>query len=425
MDSNIYSYYSFLLWERYENFLKENELCKNILAYRTVEKEINNKIVWKNNIDFSLDVFQDILNIKNCIVFAFDITWFFDTLDHKILKNELKKVLWKNNFSDDWYKIYNNITKFCYVDKEDLEKNNLIERFNEKSKFPKIINIEKFNNLKKELKELIKTNPKSSEINNKNPHKKNIWIPQWTPISWMLANLYMNEFDICVKKYVENLEWKYYRYSDDILLIIPYNKKIEHLDLVNKIADFTLNNIKEKLNLTINKSKTEICIFSKWKIFKNIYLNKENAFDFKEEKQIQPFQYLWFTFDWEKVLIRNKTLSNYYKKIIQSLRRLNHLKGNKNWENHIKWDKILLWKYNRKYLFNWKIIWKPYIKKNDKYIIDKDKKWFYLWFLSYWYNAYNIFQDFCDINNIKNWIKKQLSWHRNKYNKLLNKYWLK
>jgi hypothetical protein len=428
-DSDIYSYYSFLLWEKYEYFLKKNSLYKNILAYRTVEKEVNDRIVWKNNIDFSLDIFQDILNIKDCIVFAFDISWFFDTLDHKILKNELKKVLWEKQISDDWFKVYKNITKFCYVDKEDLEKNNLIERFNKKYKFPKIINIEKFNYLKDVLKnewtKLIKTNPEFPTINDKNPFKKNIWIPQWTPLSWMLANLYMNEFDIILKKYVDECNWKYYRYSDDILLIVPYNKNVKYLDLVNKVSEFTLNNITKKLKLQINNNKTEISIFSKWKILKNVYLNKKNFFDFKKEKLIQPFQYLWFTFDGEKVLIRNKTLSNYYKKLVQSLKRLQHLKDYKNWKNYIKWDKILLWKHNRKYLFNWNIIWKPYIKKNNKYIIDNEKKWFYLWFLSYWYNAYNIFQNFCNKNNVKNWIKKQLSWHRNKYNKFLNKYWIK
>lgn len=436
-DSDIYSYYSFLLWKKYEKFLEENNLEKNILAYRTVKKEINNKIVWKNNIDFSLDIFQDIINIKDCIVFAFDVSWFFDTLDHKILKKELIKVLWENWLTKDWYKIYKNITKFCYVDKKDIEENNLIKRFNEKNTFPKIIDIDKFNILKdsfkKEWKKLIKTNPEFPEINDKNPNKKNIWIPQWTPISWMLANLYMNEFDIILKKYIEELKWKYYRYSDDILLIIPCDKEKEYLKLVNEISKSTLDNIEEKLNLKINKSKTEISIFSKWKLIKNIELNKEdNTFEFKEEKNIQPFQYLWFTFDWERVLIRNKTLSNYYKKLIQTLKRVSHLKDDKKdknwkiiWPNHIKWNKILLWKYNRKYLFNWSIIWKRYKKENWKYKIDGKDKWLYLGFLSYWYNAYNIFKDFCNENSIKNWIKKQLKWHRKKYNELLKKYEIK
>lgn len=430
IDSYIYSYYSFLLWKNYENFLLKNNLEKNILAYRTVEKIVDKRVIWKNNIDFSLDIFQDIINVKDCVVFAFDISWFFDTLDHNILKKELIKVLWKENFWNDWYKIYKNITKFCYVDKKTIDYNNLIKRLNKKYNFPKIIDIEKFNKLKQVLKKdwikLIKRNPEYPEVNDKNPDKKNIWIPQWTPISGMLANLYMNNFDIILKKYVDKINWKYYRYSDDILLIIPFDYKENYLDKIKNVSEFVLENIKQ-IWLKINNSKTEISIFSDWKILKNVEYSKDkDKFLIKNEKPILPFQYLWFTFDWIRVLIRNKTLSNYYKKLIQTLKRIKHLKDiKKDWGNHIKWDKILLWKYNRKYLYNWKIIWKRYKKEKWKYIIDDKEKWIYLWFLSYWYNAEKIFKDFCINNNIKNWIKKQLSWHRKKYNNLLIKCWIK
>lgn len=433
-DSYIYSYYSFLLWKKYEEFLKLYNLDKNILAYRTVQNINSKNFVWKNNIDFALDVFQDIKNIENCIVFAFDISWFFDTLDHSILKKELIKVLWVSTLTNDWYKILKNLTKFCYVDKADIVNNNLIKRVDIKKKFPKVIDIDKFNQTKEKFKNewkyLIKTNPDFPEYNDKNPDKKFIWIPQWTPISWMLANLYMNKFDILLKEYVDNLKWKYYRYSDDILLIIPFSDN-NFLEQINLTSNFIINKIKEDLKLKINNSKTEISIFSKGKIIKNVeFIN--NNFCYKNENNITPLQYLWFTFDGYRVLIRNKTLANYYKKLIQSIKRLYHLKGkkkDKNWKiisfNHIKWNRILLWKLNRKYLYNWVDRWKRYIKIDWKYRLDdKDNNKLYLWFLSYWYHSHKVFQKFCKWS-INNGIKKQLAWHRKIYTTYLNKLWIK
>lgn len=415
MDSYIYSYYSFLLWDKYKNFLHDTKLEKNILAYRTVEKIHNGKKSGKNNIDFSLDTFQDILNSPDSIVCAFDISWFFDNLNHNILKQELIKILWDKSLSKDWYKIYKNITKFCYVEKNQLTKYNLIERLNTKHRFPKKINIEKFNSIKKSNK-LIHTN------------NNNFWIPQGTPISWMLANLYMSSFDVILKEYSEKLNWKYYRYSDDILLIIPYHEKELNINMIKDITGFIEENI-NKICLKINNKKTEICIFQNKKIIHNIEF-KDNCY--VRKKNIIPFQYLWFTFDGNRVLIREKTLSNHYKKMIQSIKRLHFLKDDRKdkdwnilWENYIKWDKILLWKHNRKYLYNWVIKWKRYKKKEWKYKIDILDKDIYLWFLSYGYYANSLFDNFCKSKNITNWIKKQLSWHKNKYNKLLKKYWIK
>jgi len=427
-DSYIYSYYSFLLWIKYDLFLKEKSLEKNILAYRNVPiSKLSN--VWKNNIYFAMDSFKDIVKMKDSIVMAFDISGFFDTLDHLLLKKELIKVLWWTELSKDWYKLFRNLTKFSYIEKDDIDDNNLIINI---WKYHKRIDIGKFNLLRKEFKKewkvLIKSNPKYPENNPKNPEKKNIWIPQWTPISWMLANVYMSQFDVILKKYLFNLNWKYYRYSDDILLIIPFNKKEKYLDFIEKVSNFVLKEIKNNLKLKINNKKTEISIFSNWKILTNVeYNNKDKKFIFKLEKHIQWFQYLGFTFDWDKVLLRNKTLSNYYKKLIQTLKRVYHLLDtNKFWWTKFKTNKILLGKYNRKYLFNWNIIWKQYKKIENKWVIEDESKWYYLWFLSYWYNAYNLFEDnFCKKYNIKNWIKKQLSWHKKVYNNLLKKYWIK
>ena len=422
LESSIYSYYSFLLWKKYESFLINNELETSIIAYRKVPGVC---WIWKNNIHFAMDAFENIINIWNCVIFAFDISWFFDNLDHNNLKNELINILWWTILENDWYKIFKNITKYSYINKKDINDNNLIENI---WKYHKQIDINRFNKIKRDFDKLwkiiIKTNSE---------HK---WIPQWTPISWMLANIYMSQFDIIIKKYIDTLNWKYYRYSDDILLIIPRDKNEDYLCCIKQISDFVLNIIHDKLKLNINNKKTEISIFEDWRILKNvIYDYKNEKFSYKIEKYIGWFQYLWFIFDWEKVLIRNKTLSNYYKKLIQNLKRLSHLKDkdkktwsiktNNDWTPRLKTWRILLGEFNRKYLYNWKIIWNKYVKNANKWVIDNKNKWYYLWFLSYWYNAHSIFNNFCIKYNVNNWIKWQLLGHRKIYNKFINKYWIK
>ena len=45
IDGYIYSYYSNILQEKYEEFLLKNKLDENIIAYRAVEKNNKNKVV--------------------------------------------------------------------------------------------------------------------------------------------------------------------------------------------------------------------------------------------------------------------------------------------------------------------------------------------------------------------------------------------
>ncbi len=404
LDYQIYSYYSYLLGLKYEEFLNNNFLWENIIAYKKKKKnEFNNN--WKNNIDFAKDAFEDVFNYKNVIVFSFDIKSFFDTINHKILKDELIYILWWNNLQDDWYRIYKNITKFAYINLDDIKKYNLITKL---WKFQKIIDIKRFNELKSKYN-LINVN-------------KDKWIPQWSPISWMLANVYMNKFDLKIKDYLKKINWKYYRYSDDILLIIPYNSD-NYIDFITEINNYVKKIINIDLELDINDKKTEINIFLNWQISKNyVYNSIDNNFYEKKITEWSWFQYLWFIFDWKKILIRNKTLSNYYKKMIQNLKRLYHLKDNL---DNIKTNKILLWKFNRKYIYNWIDYWFQYKKENSNWVLDKESKSYFLWFLWYWFNSYKIFNNFCKKNNIKNWIKKQLSSHKKIYEKYLYKLWIK
>lgn len=108
-DRAIYSYYSYLLNNSYEAYLKDCSFSESIIAFRKLGK---------NNIHFAKDVFENIEKYDTCLVIAMDITGFFDNLDHKILKDQWKKVLGKSNLPDDHYQVFKAITKYSTIDQK-------------------------------------------------------------------------------------------------------------------------------------------------------------------------------------------------------------------------------------------------------------------------------------------------------------------
>lgn len=394
LDSKIYSYYSFMLEKNYESYLNWLSINNSVIAYR---KKWNGK----NNIQLAKNAFEEILKLKNCVVLWLDVKWFFDNLDHKILKKNLELILDIPRLEDDWYKVFASITKFSYISSRDLYKYWLIKN----NKHPWFIDYELFNTKKRELKErwikLVKLNDQ---------FEKRRWIPQWLPISWLLANIYMKDFDIFADELCKEHNWRYFRYSDDILFILERNTEIKLWDIFAEIHSFLSKNLK----LEFSEEKTEISIFKDWKLIKGAIGNIKNWL----WKKSDFMNYLWFSFNWEKIYIKNSTLSNYYKKLSQSFKRLSYLNKNKTY----KWHKINIGSFNRKYIFNWNFKWNKYIKWKHQYSLATDSDNYYFWFISYWYFAAKEFEELFQKLWIKNSIKTQLASHKKIYKKFKNKY---
>src|SRR5690606_24117177 len=106
VDSHIYSYYAQLLYNRYEQKIEEFGIGNSILAFRKLGK---------SNIDFALDAFKDIQKRGNCTAIAFDISGFFDNLDHEILKRIWCSLFDFNRMPDDHFSVFKSITKFSIV----------------------------------------------------------------------------------------------------------------------------------------------------------------------------------------------------------------------------------------------------------------------------------------------------------------------
>lgn len=275
VDSHIYSFYAKYLSEKYEQKLTTLGLNDCILAFRSLGK---------SNIHFALDAFNKIKDVGPCSAVALDLSKFFDTLDHQILKEKWADLINNSKLPPDHFNIFKSVTNFSQVEKEALYKRLCISLNNPKNGRHRICEPLEFRNTVRKEK-LIVTNNNS------------FGIPQGSPLSALLSNIYMIDFDKEMKTYVDIHGGFYYRYCDDMLFIVP-------TPLRDKVAGFARQEI-EKLKVNINPDKTELRTF-------NSFNNKLIA--------DHPLQYLGFIFDGNDIYLRSSSLARYSEKMKRGVR---------------------------------------------------------------------------------------------------------
>ncbi|WP_277110610.1 reverse transcriptase domain-containing protein [Chryseobacterium taklimakanense] len=338
LDSLIYSYYAQKLNSHYEDKINQFGLNDVVSAYRAVKiNPQNSNSANKCNIDFANDVFQFILQYPETefSVIAFDISSFFDNLDHKILRDIWMEIMGVSELPKDHFNVFKNITRFSHV--------NIIDIFTEfqdriftrakskngnylpikrkkvaKLKFLKSQNAiafctkKEFFNIKNKLLQPSRT----VKDKNGNIKYKNFGIPQGSPISSVLANMYLMHFDATIKSETEVVGGIYRRYSDDMVVICPLESK-------DKMIDVVLAEIK-KYKLEIQSKKTQIFRFKKL----NGRLICGQEFD-DEINWNKNFVYLGFEFDGVYTRIKSGSVANYYRKMKRSIKRAKHFGAKK------------------------------------------------------------------------------------------------
>ncbi|CDP50179.1 conserved domain protein [Devosia sp. DBB001] len=202
-DAAILSFYSKNLILKLEDFYSLQNVGDNVLAYRTLGKA---------NYHFASEVHQFAVENSPCCILAFDVEGFFDNLDHRRLKSHLKVVLGVANLPADWYAIYKYITKFSFIDYSDLEHNeNIKERLSNKTSL-RIASI-------REIKDWSIPFRRNGEQLSPPRLSNAAGIPQGTPISAAVSNVYMTRFDVALSKFAKEHGALYRRYSDDIILV--------------------------------------------------------------------------------------------------------------------------------------------------------------------------------------------------------------
>lgn len=294
MDRYIYQYYAYLLNDEYNKRAVVDGFDKCSIAYRNNLK--------MNNIDFSKKAFDKIKELKECYVIIGDFKNFFDSLDHKYLKKRMCDLLQVDKLREDYYAVFKNITKYSTWELSDL--------LNENRLLPNIYGIRKLN--KQDLV-IPWSKFKALKKDRVKPNKQPFGIPQGSPISAVLSNIYMIEFDVEMNSYVSSKDGLYMRYSDDFIVIIPKEKASPLDQELNQLMSI----IKKTPSLILEPDKTQLFEYNEGNV---------DSFEIHEAALIKTskkkIDYLGFSFDGKIVTIRDKTISKYYNKLNRNVKKI-------------------------------------------------------------------------------------------------------
>lgn len=283
IDRCIYQYYSFLLNEKYNERVRRDGISECVVAYRTDLHE--------SNIESSKRAIDFIKSLQSCYVMIGDFTHFFDNLDHEYLKKQWCSLLQCSILPNDHYKVYRSVTSYSRWELSDLLSINGLE---DDRKGHKALN-SKYRVLSSE-----QFNENRSHISK---NKESFGIPQGSPISATLANVYMMDVDKQIHDAVLQLGGMYMRYSDDFIIVIPDTGEENAKSLFASIHAY----LHKAPRLTLEHSKTQYFHYCK-----DFLENCGKTFNSDADCSKRYINFLGFTFDGKKVYIRSKAIGKYY-----------------------------------------------------------------------------------------------------------------
>jgi hypothetical protein len=295
-DAAIYSHYARILSEHYEAELAARSLGDSVIAFRKAGGP------GRNNIHFADEVFKFIETHRPCVAIGLDIEKFFDRLSHDYLKQRWRQTMGVQRLAPDHFNVFQSLTNFAWVDRDRAYQACGISPHNPKPKKVWRSRICTPVQFRTQVRDggLIWGNPERLRARG---------IPQGAPISALLSNIYMLEFDTAMHRAVSSHGGLYRRYCDDIAIVVPPVNRAE----VEALATQQIEN----LSLAINPTKTTRAEFP-----------VGTAVSALDGKRIQ---FLGFDFDGARRLIRASSLTRYYGKMRQGVRlaRQTWKKGNR------------------------------------------------------------------------------------------------
>ena len=283
IDRCIFQYYSFILNELYNERIRKEGISEVPIAYRSD--------LHQTNIHFSKKAFDFIKATESCYVMIGDFTGFFDNLDHQYLKKQWCNLLGADRLPPDHYAVFKNITKYSIWELDDLLELNGLEN-NQRgrkqlNKKERVLSKEKFHEYRSHIQK----------------HEDQFGIPQGSPISALLANVYMLDVDRIINEIVKTEKGLFMRYSDDFIIVLPQTSEEGAGHTLQKITDI----IDRTPGLTLQPDKTQYFHYEN-----GIIENCGIRFHAEADKSKHTLDFLGFSFDGSSVRLRAKTISKYY-----------------------------------------------------------------------------------------------------------------
>ena len=309
IDAAIYARYRSELSKFYEAELVKRGIQDIPVAYRRIPKNDGGN---KCNIEIARDVFSFIKGCGDCFVTVVDIKSYFESLDHDYIKRVWTSLL-GGDFPPDHDAVYRSITKYCVVDLDKLFKrlklNDVSGVGNHRDKRKRKIDALRDSGYKQicspaEFRTLVAGASSSSpSLIQKNGF--DFGIPQGTPISDLIANMYLIDFDTFICDWVKAKGGIYRRYSDDIIVVVP------RVDGDNPEAAKTLLQAEiRKYGRQLRIQDRKVCIVQ--------FSSNVGGLNFKHisgAASRNGLEYLGFEYNGANVKIKNSTLSNAWRKV--------------------------------------------------------------------------------------------------------------
>lgn len=319
-DSLIYAYYASILNEKYSAELQKHaDLNQCVIAYRSIPVSDTDSS-GKCNIHFAKEVFDEITTQVNRSgkvgVLAMDIKGFFSSLSHEYIKKCWADLINEPELPPDHLNVFNACTNFSYIRYDDLRK--YPKGPFDESRLAKIRRkhgYRCFFGSNAEFRQEIKAG-RLPVYKNSFPKVKlngsihSAGIPQGLPVSTVLANLYLLEFDrLMLQEGRQKGILFYRRYSDDIIILCAPGA-------MSSLAEYVTECI-TTYGLKISQEKTEQ------------YLLKNMVYNLRGDQRITsirigenrytigvPITYLGLEFNGYKTLIKSTNLAKYYRRLI-------------------------------------------------------------------------------------------------------------
>jgi hypothetical protein len=308
LDAAIYARYRCILSERYERELSLLGIQDAPVAYRKIPKNSGGN---KCNIEIAKDVFDFVKNTENCIVTVVDIKSYFESLDHDKIKQVWMRLL-GGAWPADHNAIFKNISRYSVVDvsllQERLGLQSMVAVGSRKQRRRRRIDELKSNNFRQlcsasDFRVLVAGKGSLPSLIQKNGF--DFGIPQGTPISDIIANFYLLDFDVQMHRWASARGGIYKRYSDDIIIVIPTKAQANHYEAKELLQD-TIRGHGRKLR--IQDRKVAVVEFAK----STDGLSFSHHFGSASKNGLE---YLGFEFDGRWIKLRNSTLSNAWRKM--------------------------------------------------------------------------------------------------------------